>query len=47
MNKNKKGGKKFIAVPKKKDTIGLQFHPEWSGLIGLKLFKSFLINWEN
>ena len=34
------GGEKFIAAAKKKNTIGLQFHPERSGLMGLELLKS-------
>ena len=36
------GGEKFIAAAKKKNTIGLQFHPERSGLMGLKLLKELL-----
>ena len=36
------GGEKFIAAAKKKKTIGLQFHPERSGLMGLKLLKELI-----
>ena len=36
------GGEKFIAAARKKNTIGLQFHPERSGLMGLELLKSIL-----
>lgn len=36
------GGHKFIAAAKEKNTLGLQFHPERSGLIGLKLLKEII-----
>ena len=39
---NHPGGEKFIAAARKKNTIGLQFHPERSGLMGLELLKSIL-----
>ena len=49
INKNEKvlsyvtyGDKNYIAAIKKKNFIGLQFHPENSGNAGLKLIKNFI-----
>lgn len=38
------GLERFIAAVKNKKTVGLQFHPERSGLAGLKLLKEILIS---
>ena len=38
------GGNNFVAAAKKNKIIGLQFHPERSGLMGLKLLSEILNN---
>ena len=36
------GGENFIAAAKNKNTVGVQFHPERSGVMGLELLKAIL-----
>jgi imidazole glycerol phosphate synthase glutamine amidotransferase subunit len=35
-------GKKFCSVIESKNVFGVQFHPEKSGKVGLKIFKNFI-----